>query len=322
MRARLLPYLKCPDCGGEIHGEFEGELEEGELNCLGCQRTFPVQNGIPSILPSQLDALTAQVAGEFGEQWQRYSERREEYRQQFLDWIRPVPESFFPGKVILDGGCGKGRHLEVASSLGPELVIGVDLGEAIYVAREATRELDNVELVRGDMLNLPFREGVFDYGYSVGVLHHLPDPQRGFQQLVDKIRSGGHVSAWVYGLENNEWIVNFVDPIRHNITNRLPRPVLQALSWVLGWLVVGVARGIYRPWNQRFPGRRLFYQDYLLYISKFPHKEVESIVYDQLNPEIAYYLPKETFESWFEELTEVTIAWHNSNSWRGFASKP
>jgi SAM-dependent methyltransferase/uncharacterized protein YbaR (Trm112 family) len=321
MKKVLLDFLACPDCRGEIVGDFEGELEEGELRCKDCQRCFPVQQGVPALLPSQANLAALQVAAEFGEQWKRYDEKRTEYRQQFLDWIRPVDPDFFRGKVVLDGGCGKGRHLLAAATFEPKLVIGVDLGEAVYVARQATRELDNVQVVRGDMLCLPFKEGVFDYGYSVGVLHHLPDPQGGFDSVVRVLKPGGHVSAWVYGYENNEWIVSFVNPIRKHITNRMPRPILRAISWFLGGVVLAVTRGIYKPWNRLFPQTRLFYQDYLLYISNFPHREVESIVYDQLNPEIAYYLPKETFQTWFTDLSDVTIEWHNRNSWRGFARK-
>lgn len=321
MNRTLLDYLACPDCRGDIEGDFESELEEGELHCAECQRRFPVHRGVPELLPTEANHAALQVAAEFAEQWKRYDEKREEYRQQFLDWIAPVQPEFFKGKVVLDGGCGKGRHLLASATFEPELVIGVDLGEAIYVAREATRNQENVQVVRGDMLCLPFKEGVFDYGYSVGVLHHLPDPQGGFNSVVKALKPGGHVSAWVYGYENNEWIVSFVNPIRKHLTNRMPRPLLKALSWFLGGVVLAVTRGIYKPWNKFFPQIRLFYQDYLLYIADFPHGEIENIVYDQLNPEIAYYLPKETFEAWFTQLEDVSIEWHNRNSWRGFAKK-
>jgi hypothetical protein len=45
----------------------------------------------------------------------------------------------------------------------------------------------------------------------VGVLHHLPDPGAGFKSLVSKVKPGGHVSAWIYGAENNGWIDNAVN---------------------------------------------------------------------------------------------------------------
>lgn len=322
MNRILLNYLACPDCGADIEGDFEEELEEGELSCCGCERVFPVHNGVPTVLPTETDASALQVAAEFGEQWQHYDDKREEYRQQLLDWLSPVEPSFFENKSVLDGGCGKGRHLLASAEFGPDLIVGVDLGEAIYVAREATRHLSNVQLVRGDMLCLPFKKDIFDYAYSVGVLHHLPNPRKGFNSVVNTVKKGGHISAWVYGYENNEWIVSYVNPIRKHVTNKMPAPLLRALSWILASLIKAVILGIYKPWNKLFPTVRLFYQDYLLYIADFPHREVETIVYDQLNPEIAFYLPREVFEDWFVDLQDARIEWHNRNSWRGLARKP
>ena len=322
MNRALLHYLACPDCGGEIGGDFEDTLEEGELQCQGCGRHFSVTMGVPALLPSQGNALAVQVAEEFAEQWKRYDDRRDEYRQQLLDWLAPVDPEFFKDKLVLDGGCGKGRHLKVSAEFGPRVVIGVDLGEAVYVARQATRHLPNVQVVRGDILRLPFKKDVFDYAYSVGVLHHLPDPRGGFDSLLSTVAPDGHISAWVYGYESNEWIVRWINPFRERVSNRLPRPLLRALSWTLAWFVLAAARGIYRPWYRRYPERRLFYQDYLLYIAGFPHREIETIVYDQLNPTVAFYLPGAEFATWFQGLHDVAIAWHNRNSWRGFARKP
>lgn len=322
MKRELLPLLACPDCQGDIDGDFEEELEHGEIHCRGCSRVFPVNHGVPSLLPSDGDSLAVQVAGQFAEQWKRYDQWRPEYRQQFLDWLSPVEPDFFTDKVVLDAGCGKGRHLRVSAELGPKLVVGVDLGESAYVAREATRNLENVAIVRGDLLRLPFRSGVFDYAYSVGVLHHLPDPRAGFNSILTTIQPGGHLSAWVYGYENNEWIVRLVNPIREHVTSRIPRPLLKMVSWLGSGFLGTMIHGIYRPWNRLFPHQKLFYQDYLLYIANLPLAEIETIVYDQLHPSVAFYLPQKEFESWFVDLDEVVIGWHNRNSWRGFARKP
>lgn len=322
MKKRLLELLACPDCGGDVIGDFEGELLEGELKCSGCGRLFSVEQGVPNLLPSALNEEAAVVAEQFADQWRHYSERRAEYRQQLLDWLSPVREEFFRGKLVLDGGCGKGRHLLATSDFGPELVVGLDFGGAAYVAKAACADRENVEVVRGDMLCPPFKEGVFDYGYSVGVLHHLPDPRLGFQQLVHSVKPGGHVSAWVYGLENNEWIVRYVDPFRKGVSDKLPRPILRGLSKILAGVLYAAIHGFYRPWHRLFPNIKLPLQAYLLYIARFPHRELEVIVFDQLNPQIAYYLPRQTFEAWFENLDEVAIGWHNENSWRGFARRP
>jgi SAM-dependent methyltransferase len=70
----------------------------------------------------------------------------------------------------------------------------------------------------------------FDYAFSVGVLHHLPDPRQGFMSLASRVKPGGRLSAWVYGAENNEWIVRFVNPVREKITSRIDQRALLHLS--------------------------------------------------------------------------------------------
>ena len=57
--------------------------------------------------------------------------------------------------------------------------------------------LTNIEFVTGDLLTAPER-GEFDYIDSTGVLHHLPDPQAGFDALARAIAPGGGFGCMVY----------------------------------------------------------------------------------------------------------------------------
>ena len=82
----------------------------------------------------------------------------------------------------------------------------------------------------------------FDYAFSVGVLHHLPDPRGGFLSLASKVKPGGHISAWIYGAENNEWITRWVNPVREKITSRIDRRALLAIVKSPGGLCVSARR--------------------------------------------------------------------------------
>ncbi len=173
------------------------------------------------------EADKAATAENFGWQWQHFVQSDELYADQFLGWIAPVRPEFFQDKVVLEGGCGKGRHTQLAAGWGAREVIGVDLSDAVETAFAATRELENAHIVQADIYHLPFAR-VFDYAFSVGVLHHLPDPRAGFRSLASKVKAGGHLSAWVYGAENNEWITRFVDPLREKFSSRIDRRVAVA----------------------------------------------------------------------------------------------
>jgi hypothetical protein len=156
----------------------------------------------------------------------------------------------------------------------------------------------------------------------VGVLHHTPDPKGAFKELVKRISKGGRVIAWVYGKENNGWIIYGVSPLREVLTSRIPHDWLVHLSNVPAAIVWALGRGVYLPLSKppfSAIGKRLFYQAYINYISKFPYEEIHSIVHDHLTPTIAYYISKDEFAEWFREaqLEDVVIGWHNQNSWRG-----
>ncbi len=329
MKERLLNYLSCPSCGGAIaltsagHREAE-EIIAGQLSCSSCARAWPVTRGVPRFASlDEVEAEKAATAAGFGWQWQHFTQTDDKYEQQFLGWIAPLTPEFFKDKVVLEGGCGKGRHTRLAAQWGAREVIGVDLSAAVETAFAATRDLPNAHVVQADIYSLPFARP-FDYAFSVGVLHHLPDPRGGFKSLASKVNAGGHISAWVYGAENNEWITRWVNPLRRGLTSRMnPRSLLQ-LSKLPAAIMFAATKLIYGPLNRSARGaslaRHLFYNDYLGSIAPFGWREQHTIVFDHLVAPTAFYISREEFADWWREIGagEVNISWHNSNSWRGF----
>jgi SAM-dependent methyltransferase len=333
MRARALQYLVCPRCQGSLQLDSrasEGaDHLEGTLGCTQCRTEYPLHKGVPRLLPeaAQVSKEAQATVDRFGEQWNEFDFLGEHYEQQFLGWIAPNSPESFRGEVVLEGGCGKGRHSALIARFGAKDVIAVDLGSAVEAAYRNTRSYENVHVVQADLFNLPIRKGTVDTAFSVGVLHHTPDPRRAFMELVGRVRPGGRAIAWVYGKENNEWILKVVDPVRRKVTSKLPHKAVYQLSKVPAAMVWLASRGLYRPLSKPpfdLVGKRLFYHAYLTAISSFPFAEVHSIVHDHLTPPIATYLSREEFEEWFREaqLERVTVSWHNENSWRGTGYRP
>jgi SAM-dependent methyltransferase len=225
LERKLKKHLVCPTAR-RFDTEREGEIITGTILFRACG--WPILRGVPRFAAmAEVEEDKAATAANFGWQWQHFTQADERYGEQFLGWIAPVKPEFFKDKVVLEGGCGKGRHTQLAAQFGAQDIIGVDLSDAVETAFAATRNLSNAHIVQTDIFNLPFAR-VFDYAFSVGVLHHLPDPRGGFKSLVSKVKSGGHMSAWIYGAENNEWITRFVNPVRERLTSRInPRVLLQ-----------------------------------------------------------------------------------------------
>jgi SAM-dependent methyltransferase len=322
VRREAVDLLQCPACAGDLLlniNEAEGlHVIAGRLDCASCAGRYPIVNGVPRFVSSLAPAVRS-TARNFGAQWQVFDDLGDHHDAQFRDWIAPVTPDFFPGLVVLELGCGKGRHSRLAAQWGAAAVVAIDVSDSVDVAFRHTRDLPNVHVVQADINRLPLRR-VFDYAFSIGVLHHLEDPAAGFRALVGPVRPGGAMSCWVYGRENNGWIVHAVDPLRRLVFSRLPSRVLFALALLPAAVLFVVLRLVYRPLARSPLGARLFYADYLRYIASFPFREVHTIVHDHLTAPTAFYIRRAELVRWCNDagLEDVVIGWHNRNSWRGF----
>ncbi|HKR60962.1 MAG TPA: methyltransferase domain-containing protein [Pyrinomonadaceae bacterium] len=333
MKKSLLQYLACPSCGGEIHltagsEAHDGEILDGVLSCTNCKQQFHVIRGVPRFVKlEQLDEEMAATASSFGWQWQHFTQEDAQYGKQLLGWLQPVTPDFFKDKIVLEGGCGKGRHTQLAGHWGARDVIGVDLSDAVDSAFTATRGSENMHVVQADLSRLPLKP-LFDYAFSVGVVHHLEDPEAGFRSLASRIKPGGHLSVWVYGAENNRWITRLIDPLRTRFTSGMSRRGLLHLSKIPTALMYAATKLVYGPLNRSRRGAEiaghLFYNDYLKSISQFGWREQHTIVFDHLVAPTAHYISREEFEQWWKgiDARDVMITWHNKNSWCGFGRLP
>lgn len=322
-----MDLLACPTCGGDILLAYASKYEDKEiidavLSCQKCTREYKVVRGVPRFADlEKIEEDKAETAENFGWQWTHFTQEDPKYNEQFLGWLQPVKPEFFEGKVVLEGGCGKGRHTKLAALWGAKDVVGIDLGDGVESAFALTRSMPNAHIVQCDIFNLPLKKK-FDYAFSVGVLHHTPDPKKAFLSLASKVQKNGHISAWVYGAENNEWISKYVNPIRTGFTSKISQPMLLQLSKFPTLGLFLTTKLIYRPVNKAAKpiAKRLFYNEYLNHLGSFGWREQHNIVFDHLVAPTAFYISKKEFEEWWEEIDakDVEITWHNENSWCGF----
>lgn len=172
-------------------------------------------------------ALKKKTADSFGFEWSQFHELKSE--KGFLEFISPMENHFFKGKTVLDAGCGNGSYAYYSASYGAE-VIAVDFSDSVSVAKENTKNMD-VQVVRADITHPPFKEGSFDYIFSIGVLHHLPEPEIGFLQLVPLLKPSALISIWVYGRTKQWAAVYFYEPMI-SITHHLPHRLLYYLCYL------------------------------------------------------------------------------------------
>lgn len=107
----------------------------------------------------------------------------------------------YRGKTVVELGCGTGEYALWYASHGARQVTGVDLSRgslALANDKKAQAHIENATFVEKDILTVDFPDNTFDYGYSVGVLHHTGEPEKGFEHLCRITKPGGVVVVSLY----------------------------------------------------------------------------------------------------------------------------
>jgi SAM-dependent methyltransferase len=160
-----------------------------------------------------------------------------DYEANFRWYLERFSSTSFAGKRILDAGCGTGRHTFHMAQSGASEVVAMDFSQAIEVAAHNNCDNPNTHFVQADIYHPPFPPESFDFVYSLGVLHHLPDPEKGFRSLLPLLREGEYINIYLYwNLEGEPaWrrvALSAVTGIRR-VTTRIPHALLKKLSWMI-----------------------------------------------------------------------------------------
>src|SRR5581483_8339502 len=115
----------------------------------------------------------------------------EELLRIFSAYFAIFPWESLPRDAIgFDAGCGSGRW---AALVAPQVghLHGIDASAAaLRVAQRNLGSLDNVTLHEAPLDAMPLPDRSMDFGYSLGVLHHLPDPEAGLAACAAKLKPG------------------------------------------------------------------------------------------------------------------------------------
>ncbi|MGC1175156.1 class I SAM-dependent methyltransferase [Polaromonas sp.] len=152
------------------------------------------------------DAKT--VAG-FGDEWTRFDQTgmaEAETQRLFDSYFSVFPWDRLPANSVgFDLGCGSGRWARLAARRVGTLHC-IDPSSAIEVARKNLAGLPNCKLHQAGVDDMPLAQKSMDFGYSLGVLHHIPDTQAALTACVSKLKSGAPFLLYLYyALDNKPW---------------------------------------------------------------------------------------------------------------------
>ena len=148
------------------------------------------------------DNLDARTVAGFGDEWQRFDQSA--LSEDELDELFDRYFSLFPWEMLaesaigFDMGCGSGRWARrVAPRVARLLCIDAS-AEALDVARGLLRENTNCAFIHASVGGLPVSDGSMDFGYSLGVLHHVPDTAAAIKECTDKLKPGAPFLLYIY----------------------------------------------------------------------------------------------------------------------------
>ena len=249
-------------------------------------------------------------AARFGYSWSKFSEPTPEQREQFWGWTRALPRDAWNEARFLDVGCGTGRNAAWAMEAGARSGVAIDIDDnSLEIARRNLALYPNVEVRSCSAYEAP-EEG-FDIAFSLGVIHHLAEPQRAIEAMARSVKIGGKVLIWVYGRENMEFYVRFLTPLRNTIFSRLPVSLLRLIAFIPAavlWLLLRI--GIMRL-------------EYFKLLRQFSFRHLHHIIVDQMLPQISHHWPRENAEELLRAagLNEVHSEWVNDISWSVVGTK-
>lgn len=137
-----------------------------------------------------------------------------EQLRQIIPHAKPALATGDGRPTILIAGCGTGQHsIETAQRYRDARVLAIDLSIAslAYAKRKSVElGLDNVDYRQCDILDLPSLGERFDLIESIGVLHHLQDPLKGWRVLRGLLKPNGIMRIGLYSDIARQEILPFI----------------------------------------------------------------------------------------------------------------
>jgi len=179
------------------------------------------------------------VAG-FGDEWGRFDQTELpeiELEKLFAQYFSVFPwESLPDGAEGFDLGCGSGRWAKLVAPRVGRLHC-IDPSLALEIARKNLAWNGNCLFHRAAVDAMPIADGSMDFGYSLGVLHHVPDTQKGIDACVEKLKPGAPLLLYLYyAFDNRAWwfrAIWRVSDLFRIVISRLPHGLRYCASQVI-----------------------------------------------------------------------------------------
>jgi SAM-dependent methyltransferase len=219
------------------------------------------------------------------------------------------------GLRVAEIGSGTGRIVRMLLAAGAQHVVAVEPSAAFDVLERNLAEFGaRVQCVQATGEQLP--RDAFDLVVSIGVLHHIPEPEPVVKAAFEAIKPGGRMLIWLYGREGNALYLTLTQPLRA-VTTRLPHPAVLGIARLLTAALV--------PYVWLCRRMRLPLSGYFANVfGEMARDKQVLIVYDQLRPAYARYYSRADAVSLLRNagFTDVRAHHRHGYSWTVVGTRP
>ena len=229
--------------------------------------------------------------------WGRSSEERKNLFIQSFD----IEFDNLYGKKLFDAGCGHGEVEQALIDSGLE-IFAMDLSFSVDQIQNQLNKLSDkggsyCYLVQGNIHSTPFKNGVFDFVHSAGVLHHTPDTLKGFRKITKCLKLNGLCFIELYSTDHKnslDHIIYYINNLIRKISIKIPHKLLHFICFLATpwfWVYINLFNVIIN--KNKYIKRTL--------------RELELSLFDALSPIYAWHHTTDEVKDWFQDVGYIKI---------------
>jgi len=169
--------------------------------------------------------IDSRTVDSFGDEWHRFDQSNLSENEAdviFNDYFDIFPWDILPDNAEgFDMGCGSGRWARLVSPKVSRLNC-IDPSSSIEIAKQNLSCFNNIFFYKNSVNDECLPSSSQDFGYSLGVLHHVPNTELAIKSCVSLLKPGAPMLLYLYYKFDNKpvyykflWVIS--DFLRHFI---------------------------------------------------------------------------------------------------------
>ena len=182
---------------------------------------------------------------DFGEEWEKFNQSEisdTELKKSWDQYFNIFPfDELSDDSEGFDMGCGSGRWARFVAKKGYKINCIDASNKALSVAKKNLSGLGNIKFYNASVNDRVLDEGSQDFGYCLGVLHHIPDTLEGLKACANLLKKDAPFLLYLYyDFENRSYFFKLAwklsDALR-KIISSLPLKTKIFTTTIIAYLI-------------------------------------------------------------------------------------